>query len=250
MRRPTAVLVEDEPLLLAELRDRLAAAWPELEVVATAADGAQALAALARHGPDIVFLDIHLPEADGLQVARQTAGRCHVVFVTAYAEHAVEAFECGAVDYLLKPLSPARVAAAVARLRERLHDAPASRQALLRALADAGLARRDYLRWISVTSGRRIHLITCKHVCYFQADNKVTAVVTAQGESIINRTIRQLAAELDPGDFFQIHRGTIVNIEAIASIEREAHGAMLVRLKQRPERLPVSASFAHVFRNL
>jgi DNA-binding LytR/AlgR family response regulator len=250
MSRPTAILVEDEPLLLDELRERLATLWPELTVLATATDGAQAFRELERHAPDIVFLDIHLPEADGLEVARQVAGRCHVVFVTAYAEHAIEAFEQGAIDYVMKPISAARLAATVARLRERLGEAPARRDALLRALADAGLAQREYLRWISATSGRRIHLITCKDICYFQADNKLTAVVTAQGESLVNRTIRQLSAELDPASFFQIHRGIIVNIDAVALIEREAHGVMHVRLKQRPERLPVSASFTHLFRNL
>lgn len=250
MNRPTAILVEDEPVLLEELRERLAALWPELDVIACARDGTQALRELEARMPDVAFLDIHLPEAGGFDIARVIAGRCHIVFVTAYAEHAIAAFEQGAIDYVLKPIAMARLAATVARVRARLDEQPGQRDALLRALAAAGIAPRQHLRWISVTSGRHIRLIACDEICYFQADNKVTVVATAQGESVISRTIRQLVTELDPATFLQIHRGTVVNIDAIASIERGPHGVMHVRLKQRPERLSVSATYAHVFRHL
>lgn len=248
--RPRAVIAEDEPLLLEGLRAALARAWPELEVVAEAVDGVQALEALQTHRPDAVFLDIEMPGASGLEVARAASGRCHVVFITAFDQYAVDAFEHGAVDYLLKPLAPARLALALERLRERIHHTPPSLQRLLEQLDRPSAPARRPLRWLTVAVGRTLQLITCDEVCYFQADNKYTLVVTPTGQPLIHKTIRELAVELDPEVFLQVHRGTIVNLNAIAAIERDLRGSLKLRLKQRSERLPVSASFEHLFRHM
>lgn len=250
MTRPSAVIAEDEPLLREELRDALGTLWPELEIRAEAEDGVQALRAFEAHDPDVLFLDIQMPGASGLDVARVASGRCHVVFVTAYDQYAVAAFDEGVVDYVVKPFSPARLATAIARVKERMREAPADLRELLARLAERGQGGRKFLRWISVAQGRTVRLITVDEICYFQADNKYTAVVTANSQSLINKTIRELLEELDPETFFQIHRGTIVNVNAIAAVHRDLRGHPEIELKQRKERLPVSASFAHLFRQM
>jgi DNA-binding LytR/AlgR family response regulator len=249
MNRPSAVIAEDEPLLRGELRAALGALWPDLEIVAETPDGQQALSALLTYRPDVIFLDIEMPGASGLEVARVASGKAHVVFVTAHDKYAVSAFEQGAVDYVMKPLSMARVAAAVARLRERLLGKPADLTALLDQLARVN-ARRRFLRWITVAQGRTVRLITVNEICYFRADNKYTSAMTATGESLINRTIKSLLDELDPEIFAQVHRSTVVNLNAIASIERDRHGHMTIRLKQRSETLAVSAPFAQRLRHM
>jgi DNA-binding LytR/AlgR family response regulator len=250
MSRPTAIIAEDEPLLLGELKDALAELWPELEIKAEARDGIQAVRALEAHEPDVLFLDIQMPAMTGLDVARVASARCHVVFVTAYDQYAVAAFEQGAVDYVMKPFSPARMAASVARVRERMKGAPANLDGLLSSLAEQAGRGRQFLRWISVGEGRTVRLITVDEICYFQADNKYTTLVTAASQSLINKTIKELVQELDPNVFFQIHRGTIVNVNAIAAVHRDLHGRMEIRLKQRQEKLQVSASFAHLFKQM
>jgi DNA-binding LytR/AlgR family response regulator len=248
--RPTAIVAEDEPLLRGELKDALAALWPELEIVAEAEDGVEAIRALGSHKPDVIFLDIEMPGMTGLDVARVASEKCHVVFVTAYDQYAVAAFDQGAVDYVMKPFSPARLATAVARVRKRMDSAPANLEKLLLTLAQARRPSRQFLRWISVPQGRTVRLITVDQICYFQADNKYTLVVTSAMRSLINKTIKELADELDPEVFLQIHRGTIVNVNAVEVVHRDLRGRMEVRLKQRNETLQVSASFAHLFRNL
>ena len=250
MRAPTAIIAEDEPLLRGELKEALASLWPELVVGAEAANGVEAIKALAAIEPDVLFLDIQMPGATGLDVARVASGRCHVVFVTAYDQYAVAAFEQGAVDYVMKPFMPARLATAIARIRDRMKGAPANLEALLATLSERARPARQFLRWISVTQGRTVRLITADEICYFQADNKYTLVVTAAGQSLISKTIKELADELDPEVFLQVHRGTIVNINAISAVHRDLHGRYQVRLKQRSEPLQVSASFAHLFRNM
>ena len=250
MAGPTAIVAEDEPLLRGELKEALAALWPELEIRAEAEDGVQAIQALGIHNPDVIFLDIEMPGMNGLEVARVASGKCHVVFVTAYDQYAVAAFEQGAVDYVMKPFSPARLGMAIARVRERMASSPANLEGLLKILAERSQPSRQYLRWISVAQGRTVKLITIDQICYFQADNKYTGVVTADARALINRTIKELANELDPDMFLQIHRGTIVNVNAIEAVHRDLRGRMEVRLKQRNEALQVSASFAHLFRNL
>jgi DNA-binding LytR/AlgR family response regulator len=250
MNRPTAVIAEDEPLLRGELKDALATLWPELEIRAEAENGIQAIRALEAHAPDVLFLDIQMPGMTGLDVARVASGRCHVVFVTAYDEYAVAAFEQGVVDYVMKPFSTARLATAIARVRERMKGAPANLEELLKTLADQSRRTGQFLRWISVGEGKTVRLITVDEICYFQADNKYTTVVTASTQSLINKTIKELIDELDPDVFLQIHRGTIVNVNAVAAVHRDLRGRLEIRLKQRKETLPVSASFAHWFKQM
>jgi DNA-binding LytR/AlgR family response regulator len=250
MNRPKAVIAEDEPVLRRELRDALTDLWPDLEIVAEAEDGIKAIHALEKHDPDVIFLDVQMPGLTGLEVARVASGRCHVAFVTAYDQYAVAAFEQGAIDYVLKPFVTSRLAVAVARVRERLSSAPANLEQLLQSLAEGSRSTQQYLRWITVAQGRSVRLITVNDICYFRADNKYTVVVTTTAQSLINKTIKELLAELDPEVFLQIHRGTLVNINSIATIHRDSRGRLAVQLKGRKEILQVSASFAHVFKRM
>jgi len=183
----------------------------------------------------------------GLEVARQVAGRCHVVFVTAYNAHAVAAFEQGAIDYVLKPYTIERLALAVGRLRQRLGTNPASLDHLLRELARV-VPARNYLRWINASKGQDVSLITVDEVLYFQSDTKYTRVVTAEGEALIRRPLKELQEELDPACFWPIHRSTIVNANAIAGVTRDFRGRVLVKLKARDEKLVVSEAHTHLFK--
>jgi DNA-binding LytR/AlgR family response regulator len=241
-----AVIAEDEPLLGAGLRDALAALWPGLRICALVEDGIQTLRALEQHQPDILFLDIQMPGLSGIEVAQQVNGRCHVVFVTAFDDHAVEAFEQGAVDYLLKPLSVSRLATAVTRLKQRIGSTPARLDGLIGRLAEA--REGEYLRWITASHGREVRLITISEVCYFRSDNKYTAVVTADGEALIRMSLRELIDQLDPATFWQVHRSAVVNANAIAGLIRDGHGRLSVKLKHRSETLPVSEAHASRFR--
>lgn len=252
-RQPTAVVAEDEETLRNEIIDRLGALWPELTIAGEAADGLQALQLSNELRPDILFLDIQMPGATGLEVAQQLAGRAHIVFITAYDQHALQAFEHGAVDYLLKPLVPARLFATLSRLRERLAGPPPQAQALLDVLAAAAVtaapaAQRSPLRWINASVGNTLRLITVEEVLYFESDSKYTRVVIAGGEALIRMSLKELMEELDPQQFWQIHRSTVVNAAAIAAVTRDFRGRLQVRLKQGDEVLPVAASHAHRFR--
>ena len=243
---PTALIAEDEPMLRAQLKSRLADAWPELAIIAEAANGADALAMVEAHQPDIVFLDIRMPVKSGIDVARALEGRCHAVFVTAYDEYAVAAFDEGAVDYVLKPVSPERIAKVVARLKSRLASAPLDISAVL-----ARLAAREgggFLKWIRASLGATMKLIDVGDVLYFQAEDKYTKVVTAAGDAHIKKPIKELFEELDPETFWQIHRATIVNLRAIARIERDWRDQPVISLRDRGEKLTVSRTFAHRFK--
>ena len=244
-----AVIAEDEPLLRAELRESLAKLWPELRVCAEVEDGVEALHAIEQHAPEILFLDIQMPGLSGLDVARQAGSRCHVVFVTAYDKYAVAAFEQGAVDYVMKPFSAARLATTIGRLKAKAGSTPANLEGLLQSLVKAN-ASRGYLRWITASQGQELRLITVEEICYFQADNKYTLVVTAQQESLIRRPIKELVHELDPAMFWQIHRGTVINVNAIAGVRRDIGGQLRVKLKERKETLPVSDPYVHLFKSM
>lgn len=249
MAQPTALIAEDEAVLRAELRSHLGALWPELRVVGEAANGFEALQLLDRLTPDLVFLDIQMPGLTGLEVARQTANRCHVVFVTAFDAHAVAAFEQGAVDYVLKPYSMERLALAVSRVRQRIGSTPAPLDNVLRELASIAPAR-NHLRWINASKGQEVVLITVDEIVYFQSDTKYTRVVTANSEALIRRTLKELQDELDPACFWPIHRSTIVNANAIAGVSRDFRGRVVVKLKSRAEKLQVSEAHAHLFRQM
>lgn len=243
---PTALIAEDEPMLRAQLRTRLTQAWPELAIVAEAENGEQALALWRELEPDIAFLDIRMPVRSGLEVAETLAGACHIVFVTAYDEYAVTAFEQGAADYVLKPVTPERMAKVVDRLKQRL-DRPAPDLATV--LAQLGARESGGpLRWIKASLGASMRLIPVDDICYFQAEDKYTKVVAADGEALIRKTIRELFADLDPELFWQVHRGTIVNLRAIARVDRDYRDQPLIILKARPEKLTVSRTFAHLFK--
>jgi DNA-binding LytR/AlgR family response regulator len=244
-----AVIAEDEPLLMAELREMLAKLWPELAIVGAAQDGFEAFRLLEEQKPDVLFLDIRMPGTSGLEIARRASGRCHVVFVTAYERYAVDAFEQGAVDYVMKPFTAARLATAIARLTEKLAFAPARLEGILQALA-AAAPKKQYLRWITASQGNDLRLITTDRICYIKADNKYTVVVTADRESLIRRPIKELIDELDPDVFRQIHRGTVVNVNEIAGVTRDFSGKLHVRLKQRKETLLVSDPYVHLFRSM
>ncbi len=249
MRNPTAVLAEDEIVLRDELRAKLAQAWPELLIVGEAGDGIEALQLLSDHSPDVLFVDVEMPRLSGLDVARQAQGRCHVVFVTAYDAHAVAAFEHGAVDYVLKPFDLARLALTARRIERRLGTIPSNLDSLLREIA-AGRPQKSYLRWINASHGDMVRLITVDDVVYFQADTGYTNVVTAESTSLIRRSLKDLGEQLDPAIFWQIHRSTIVNANAIGGVMRDFRGHVSLKLKTRTEKLPVSEAHAHLFRQM
>ena len=251
MSNPTAIVAEDEPALREQLVEQLEQLWPELQIVGTAADGVQALRLLEEHNPQVMFLDIQMPGMDGLQVARRASGRCHVVFVTAYDRYAVAAFDQGAVDYVMKPLSAPRIAQAVQRVRERLATRPANLEGLLEQLAGRLDGKRpEYLRWVTASQGTETRLITVDEVQYFRSDSKYTVVATVDQESLIRIPIRELAEKLDPAVFWQVHRGTLVNVNCIAGVTRDFRGHLQLRLKQRSELLAVSDTYAHLFRQM
>ena len=251
MKEPSAIVAEDEPALREQLIEQLRALWPQLRIAGAAADGVEALRLLEEHQPDILFLDIQMPGASGREVARAAAGRCHIVFVTAFDQHAVEAFEQGAVDYLLKPVLPARLFATVSRLKERIGAAPIDSDAVESVIAQIGVSpARTALRWINASVGQNLRVITVDEVLYFQADNKYTRVVTGQGEALIRKPLKDLVDELDPQQFWQIHRSTLVNAAAIDRIARDMRGRMLIHVKGRADTLLVSDSYAHLFRQM
>jgi DNA-binding LytR/AlgR family response regulator len=247
--RATAVIADDEPLLRAQLKDALRTAWPELDIVAEVSNGAEAVHAVREHRPAIVFLDIEMPVMNGLEAARLAGFESHVVFVTAYDRYAVEAFERGALDYVLKPAAPARLAETVRRLQARLGEAPPAMDALV-----AELARRlpatvpQRLRILQAGVGNTVRLIDVDDVLYFQSDSKYTKVVTRDGESLVKKTLRELMAELDPERFWQVHRGTVVNVREIAAVTTDELGRKDLSFKGHPDRIEVSRSFAHLFR--
>lgn len=243
---PTALLLEDEPLLADALADALSQLWPELRIVHRATDGDDAIAALIRLAPDIAFLDVRVPGASGLDVARAASGRAHVVFVTAFDDYAVQAFDQGALDYVVKPVELPRLARTVQRLKERIDTVPPQIDAVLLAPQPRGAA--EPLRWLQASVGDTIRFIAVRDVLYFQSDNKYTRIVRAGDEAFVRKALKDLAAQLDAHQFWQIHRATLVNVDFIDSVARDVLGAMYVVLKARPERLPVSKAFQHLFR--
>jgi DNA-binding LytR/AlgR family response regulator len=250
--RIAAVIADDEPLLRAQLRARLARVWPELEVVHEMENGRDILQVLEEHRPQVVFLDIHMPGVNGLEAARAVAGRAHIVFVTAYDEHAVEAFERGAIDYVLKPFNEERLALTVARLRERLGARPdPSLDALVEQLASRlGGRQNEHLRWIKASIGSNVRLIPVDEVLFFQSDEKYTRVVTGESEALIRKPIKELLEELDPARFWQIHRATIVNVDHIASVKRGLKDQAEIALRDHAETLIVSRAFTHLFKQM
>lgn len=252
-----ALIAEDEDLLRQSLVEQLGRLWPELRLVAECEDGASALEQLAEKQPDIAFLDIRMPGVTGIEVARslaQISPRTQVVFVTAYDQYAIDAFEQGAMDYLLKPVSDERLLATRERILARLpsarQDDAVLEQLLQRLGAAPQAAGKPPLAWITASNGRDTQLIMLEDVIYFRADNKYTTVVTAEGESLLRTPLKELMDVLDIQQFRQIHRSTIVNMKSVAAVSRDDAGRGVLRLKQRSETLLVSQPFMTLFRGM
>ncbi len=252
------VVAEDEELLRTSLLLQLGEVWPGLRIVAECEDGASALEAIAEHKPDVAFLDIRMPGLTGIEVAAalsEVSPRTQIVFVTAYDQYAIDAFEQGAVDYLLKPVARDRLQATVQRLQARVaagRPDPATLEALLQHLAKrpAEPEAAPPLAWITANSGRETKLIMLDEVAYFRADSKYTVVVTAEGEALLRTPLKELLEALDPRQFRQVHRSTIVNLKAVASVVRDDSGKGTLRLKGRSETLPVSVPFMALFKGM
>jgi DNA-binding LytR/AlgR family response regulator len=247
---PTAILAEDEPILRAQLETKLRKLWPELDIIASVEDGAAALEALEDRMPDFVFLDIQMPEMNGVEVARHVTGRCHVVFVTAYDQYAIQAFEAGAVDYILKPATDERLATTIERLKSRVATAPPDLNSVLARISEQIGGKRERLQWIKATVGQNLRLIPVGDVLFFQSDEKYTRVVMADGEALIKTPIRELLDGLDTDAFWQIHRSTIVNVNAIAGVTRDFRGQAHVKIKGKDETLVVSRIYSHLFKQM
>jgi DNA-binding LytR/AlgR family response regulator len=255
---PKCVIAEDETLLRDALVALLADVWPELEVVAACDDGGSALEAIAAHQPDVAFLDIRMPGLTGLEVAAALADaspKTQAVFVTAYDQYAIDAFDQGAVDYLLKPVARVRLAATVQRLKARMAGGGADSAALAELLERLGrtipnTSKEPPLVWLTASAGSETRLIMVEDIAYFQSDTKYTVVMTAAGEALLRKPIRELLDVLDPAIFKQIHRSTIVNLRAVASVTRDETGRGVIKLKTRPETLAVSQPFMALFRNM
>lgn len=256
MNMATALIADDEPLLRERLRAHLAALWPGLVLVGDARNGPEALELFEQHRPDIVFLDIRMPGLSGIEVARQLAGRTQLVFVTAYEEYAVQAFEQQAVDYLVKPIDPLRLADTVQRLQRRVAG-PAAQGAGWDAMLEQ-FARRlgqrtqpgPWLQWIKASVGHSVRLIPVAQVLFFRADEKYTQVVWEEGEALIRKGIRELAQQLDPERFVQTHRSVIVNLACVSEVLRGVNETAELRLRGHGEKLPVSRSYLHHFRQM
>jgi DNA-binding LytR/AlgR family response regulator len=247
---PTAILAEDESILREQLQAKLAKLWPELEIIASVEDGAAALEALEDRTPDFMFLDIQMPEMTGVEVARHVGGRSHVVFVTAYDQYAIQAFETGAADYILKPATDERLALTIERLKAKLATPPANLDNVLAKLAEQLGGKRERLQWIKATIGQNLRLIPVADVLFFQSDEKYTRVVTAETEALIKTPIRELMDGLDPDIFWQIHRSTLVNVNAISAVTRDFRGQAHVKIKGKDDSLVVSRIYSHLFKQM
>ena len=254
MKPPTALIADDEPLLRQRLVSMLARLWPELRIVADARNGREAVELFDQHAPEVVFLDIHMPGQNGIEAARSMSGRTQIVFVTAFEQYAVQAFERVAIDYLVKPFEEERLAETVARLRSKLAPAAAGAiDSVLDQLAGelrSRAAPRRWLQWIKASVGSTVKLIPVDQVIFLRSDEKYTLVVWEGGEALIRKTIRELADELDPERYAQIHRSVIVNLARVAQVTRGLNETADVHLAGRSEVLPVSRSFLHLFRQM
>ena len=249
----TALIADDEPHLAAYLKEQLARLWPELRVVAMARNGLEAAEQIAAHHPGVAFLDIKMPGMTGLEVAQGIEGRTQVVFVTAFDDYAVEAFEHEAIDYVLKPVKADRLEKTIARVRRALdapppddgHLAGALRQLLAGAVQGPATPR---LRYIRASQGDMVHQIAVEDVLFFRADDKYTCVQTASGEHLIRTTIAELAAQLDPEQFWQVHRSTIINLRHMAGTRRDELSRLFVRMRGPAGELAVSRAYVHLFK--
>ena len=246
----TALIADDEPLLREHLREKLAALWPELVIVGEAANGNEAAELIARLKPDIAFLDIKMPGQTGIEVAQGIETDTRVVFVTAFDQYAVDAFDSEAVDYVLKPVTDARLTQTVARLRKSLSEPAPDIAQLLTLLTRSRDREGDTLRWIRANRGETTFQIAVDEVMFFQSDDKYTVVQTANGEHLISKPLAELVRTLDPAHFWQIHRSTVVNVRFIASTRRDGESRMTLSLKNHAKPLVVSRAYQHLFKHM
>jgi DNA-binding LytR/AlgR family response regulator len=258
---PTALIADDEPLLREALRRQLSIVWPELEIVAEARNGREAVKLFDECRPDICFLDVHMPGLSGVDAAHHIGRRAHLVFVTAYDHYAVQAFAQGALDYRLKPVEPARLAETASRLRERLQSSgPAVNTVQLLQQLSAQLSKlqrggtREPLRWIRAQAGRTVRLIPTDDVDYLRSDAKYTLVAWHDGgkpcEAVVRTPLKDLLEDLDPSQFAQVHRSVVVNLRAISHVKRHDNETAEIHLKGRTDVLPVSRNYVHLFRQM
>ncbi|HET8553826.1 MAG TPA: LytTR family DNA-binding domain-containing protein [Rhodanobacteraceae bacterium] len=257
--RPTALIADDEPLLRDALARQLGRAWPELEVLARARNGREAISQFEARQPDVCFLDVQMPGISGVEVAHHIGQRAHVVFVTAHEQYAVQAFAAGVLDYLVKPVESARLVETVTRLKARLQAAqPALNTEILLQQLAAQLkpdATSTPLRWIRAQVGQTLRLIAVEDIDYLRADAKYTLIAWRgeagrAGEALISATLKELVAQLDPAHFAQIHRSVVVNLRAVSHVVRGDNETASIHLKERTEVLPVSRSYLHLFRTM
>jgi len=251
VKKVRVIIADDEEALRDHLKKKLSKLWPELEVAGAARDGEAALKMIRGLTPDIAFLDISMPGMSGIEVAKAAAGACLFVFVTAHDEFAVEAFEREAVDYLLKPVTDERLANTIRRLKERLATAPApDLSAVLERLSKAIPKAQAHLQWIKAQHKDGIKLITVNDVYFFRATDKYTTVRTKDGEFLIRKTLKELETELDPAQFWRVHRAAIVNARLIQKVDRSIAGTRTIRFKDLPDTLTVSRAYTHLFKQM
>ncbi|BBB59793.1 DNA-binding response regulator [Undibacterium sp. KW1] len=252
----TALIADDEPLLREHLRTNLARLWPELHIVDEARNGREAIEMFDIHQPDIVFLDVHMPGMNGIEAARAIARRAHIVFFTAYEQYAVQAFEQGALDYLVKPIVEARLADTIKRLQQRLTQTTsltANYDTLLDRMATDMRQRSQkpaYLQWIKASIGNSVRLIPVEQIAFLRSDDKYTLVAWDGGDALIRKSIRELSDELDPDCFAQTHRSVIVNLHYVSEVTRGMNETAELHIRGRPDVLPVSRSYLHLFRQM
>jgi DNA-binding LytR/AlgR family response regulator len=263
----TALIADDEAPMREQLKTRLEQVWPELEIVAEASNGIAAIEQAEIHKPDIIFLDIRMPGKSGIEAAKQLSQQAQVVFVTAYDEYAIEAFKQGAMDYLLKPVDADRLRTTCERLQQRLDKTNSATNTQASALPDTSKAeqietmlkkimqhsqggKHDYLRWIQASVGTSLRMISTKEVLFFRSDEKYTRVQTEHAEFLIRKSLKELEDELDPDEFWRIHRSTLVRVDAIGEVTRDFRGRQLIQLKGHPEKLEVSRNHGHLFQQM
>lgn len=244
-----AIIADDEVHLANGLQRQLALLWPELEIVSLVHDGIAAAQSLAEHKPDIAFLDIRMPGQIGLDAAHAAPANCRIVFVTAYDDHAVQAFEQAAADYLLKPVSDERLARCIHRLQQGVTLKPEALLAHLQQLLSAPV-KPETLRWLRVQVGQAVRMLAVDEVCYFQSSDKYTTVITADAELLLRTPLKDLLTQLDAEYFWQVHRGTVVNVQKIEAAHHHPLGRVTLSLKERTEKLKVSRSYMHLFRQM
>ena len=255
MKGNKAIIADDEDELRRFLRARLKELWPELVICGEAGNGPDTLQLIEEHQPDIAFLDIRMPGFSGIRVAEKVAGRCRVVFISAYDQYALQAFENEALDYIVKPVTDERLEKTIKRLKKEVTDLsspPVDFGKIIEKLMAAIETRKGphRLNWIKAQHGEGVRLISVDEIYYFKAEDKYTTVMTADSESLIRKSIKELAGELDPGQFWQIHRGTIVNVKKIDRVTRGFSGGLMIKLKDLPGTLSVSRAYSHLFKQM